>query len=104
MINGSNDFQDVPSAQDPNLESLNQRIADARATEEARVGGELPGAAAAIGGAKSIASTMIGYPLGGIIIGYGLDQLLGTMPWITIGLMFAAFIAACYQVMTKVRS
>ena len=90
-------------AQDPDLDSLNRRIAEARATEDARNQGPLPGMVAA-SSAKSIAGIMLGYPLGGIVIGYGLDRLLGTLPWITIGLMFAAFIAACFQVMTKVRS
>ena len=52
----------------------------------------------------AMALMVIGYPLGGIIIGYGLDRLLHTTPWITIGLMFAAFIAACFQVMTKLRT
>lgn len=90
-------------AQDPSLESLDRRIAEARATEDARTKGPLSGVAAA-GSAKSIAGIMLGYPLGGIVIGFGLDKLLHTLPWITIGLMFAAFIAACFQVMTKVRS
>ena len=90
-------------AQDPDLESLDRRIADARAAEAARNQGPLGGMAAATG-AKSIAGIMVGYPLGGIVLGYGLDRLLGTLPWITIGLMFAAFIAACFQVMTKLRS
>ena len=90
-------------AQDPDLESLDRRIADARAAEAARNQGPLGGMAAATG-AKSIAGIMVGYPLGGIVIGYGLDRLLGTLPWITIGLMFAAFIAACFQVMTMLRS
>lgn len=90
-------------AQDPGLESLDRRIADARAAEKARNQGPLGGIAAA-SGAKSIAATMVGYPLGGIVIGFGLDRLLGTLPWMTIGLMFAAFIAACFQVMTKLRS
>lgn len=90
-------------AQDPGLETLDRRIADARAAEQARNQGPLGGMAAA-SGAKSIAATMVGYPLGGIVIGFGLDRLLGTLPWITIGLMFAAFIAACFQVMTKLRS
>ena len=40
-------------------------------------------------------------PQGGhaIIVGFGLDRFVfGTTPWITIGLMFLAFIAACIQV------
>ena len=103
MNNGSNDFKDAPTAQDPGLESLDRRISEARAIEEARNKGPLS-SVSTTNGAKSAAGIMIGYPLGGIIIGYGLDRLLLTTPWITIGLMFAAFIAACFQVMTKLRT
>jgi len=35
---------------------------------------------------------MVGYPLGGIIIGFAIDTLAGTRPWITIALMFTAFV------------
>lgn len=90
-------------AQDPDLESLDRRIAEARATEDARTKGPFP-TVSATGNAKSIAGIMLGYPVGGAIIGFGLDKLFHTTPWITIGLMFAAFIAACFQAMTKVRS
>jgi F0F1-type ATP synthase assembly protein I len=45
-----------------------------------------------------IASTMVGYPLGGIVIGWALDSLFDTRPWIMIGLMFLAFFGACLQV------
>lgn len=45
-----------------------------------------------------VASTMLGYPLGGIVIGWGLDQLFGTRPWIMIVLMFMAFAGAVLQV------
>ncbi len=41
---------------------------------------------------------MVGYPLGGIVIGWGLDQFFGTRPWIMIVLMFMAFAGACIQV------
>ena len=90
-------------AQDPDLESLDRRIAEARATEDARTKGPMSSLSTS-NNAKSAAGIMIGYPVGGAIIGFGLDKLLHTTPWITIGLMFAAFIAACYQVMTKLRS
>ena len=53
-----------------------------------------------------VASTMVGYPLGGILIGLVLDNVFDTMPWITIGLMFTAFAGACVHVvrMTKNRA
>jgi len=48
--------------------------------------------------AMQIASTMVGYPLGGIVIGWVLDSVFDTRPWIMIGLMFLAFFGACLQV------
>lgn len=86
--------------EDPAIDSLQNRLAAARRAEEARLAAEnAPMQSAAARGAGQIAATMIGYPVGGIVIGLLLDNVLGTLPWITIGLMFAAFVAACYQVM-----
>jgi ATP synthase protein I len=45
----------------------------------------------------SVVSTMLGYPLGGIIVGFAIDQIAGTTPWVTIGLMFTAFVGGCLQ-------
>lgn len=84
--------------EDPAIGSLESRIAAARKAEDERQAREhAPVRDARVSGFQ-IASTMVGYPLGGIIIGYGLDNLFGTLPWITIGLMFLAFIGACLQV------
>ena len=38
-----------------------------------------------------ILSVLIGYPLGGALIGWAVDQWLGTLPWVTLGLMFLGF-------------
>lgn len=86
--------------EDRAIGSLEDRLAAARRAEDARLAAEnTPLRNNATSGATRIASTMIGYPVGGIVIGYLLDSVLGTLPWITIGLMFTAFAAACYQVM-----
>lgn len=86
--------------EDPAIDSLQDRLAAARRAEEARLAREnTPLQNHATRGATRIASTMIGYPVGGIVIGYLLDSVFDTLPWITIGLMFTAFAAACYQVM-----
>ena len=45
-----------------------------------------------------VASTLVGYPIGGIVIGFFFDQVFGTRPWIMLGLMFAAFAAAVLQI------
>jgi ATP synthase protein I len=87
-----------PVAEDPALDSLEARLAAARKKEDERLAkGHAPMADGRSMGLV-IASTMVGYPLGGIIVGYGLDRLFGTLPWITIVLMFLAFTGACLHV------
>jgi ATP synthase protein I len=94
-----NDASQGPIAEDPALDSLEARLAAARKKEDARLAQDHVPYADARKGGMQIASTMVGYPLGGIIVGFGLDRFVfGTTPWITIGLMFLAFIAACVQV------
>jgi ATP synthase protein I len=85
-------------SEDPAIDSLESRIAAARKAEDARQAKEHAPMADGRGAGIQIASTMVGYPLGGIVIGYGLDSLFGTLPWITIALMFLAFAGACLHV------
>jgi F0F1-type ATP synthase assembly protein I len=98
----AHDPNDAPKplvTEDPALDSLESRLAAARKTEDQRLAREHVPYADARSGGIQIASTMVGYPLGGIVVGFGLDRFVfGTTPWITIGLMFLAFIAACVQV------
>lgn len=93
----ANDPENSTIGEDPQLDSLETRIAAARRAEDQRLGIDKPvvdGRSRAV----HIASTMVGYPLGGIVIGAVLDNLFDTLPWITIGLMFLAFFGACLQV------
>lgn len=93
----ANDPENAPIGEDPALESLEDRIAAARHAEDKRLGLDKP----VVDGrsrAMSIASTMVGYPLGGIVIGWVLDSVFETRPWIMLGLMFLAFFGACLQV------
>ena len=92
----ANDPDNAPIGEDPQLESLEERIAAARKTEDERVAQEHAPIVRAMG--MQVVSTMVGYPLGGIIIGFLLDRLFGTAPWIMLGLMFAAFAGACLHV------
>lgn len=94
----ANDPENAPIGEDPKLDSLENRISSARKAEDERIAKEhapyRDGRSAAI----QIASTMVGYPLGGILIGLVLDNVLGTLPWLTILLMFLAFAGACLHV------
>lgn len=93
-----NDAPQQPLAEDPALDSLEVRLAAARKAEDARSGHRREVADGTRSAAASIASTMIGYPLGGAILGFVLDTVLETRPWLTIGLLFFAFFCACVQV------
>src|SRR5690606_14460904 len=99
-----NDAPKSPVTEDPALDSLEARLAAARKTEEDRLAKDhAPYREAGMG--WGVVSTMLGYPLGGIIIGFAIDQWAGTTPWVTIGLMFTAFAGACLTVvrMNKTR-
>ena len=90
--------------EDPALGSLDARIDAARKAEDER----MAQAHAPMRGTEPsgwfVASTMVGYPLGGIVVGFTLDQVLDTTPWITIGLMFTAFAGACLQIVRTLKT
>ena len=84
--------------EDPALDSLEARLAAARRVEDARLAKDHAKYPEAAGLGFSVVSTMIGYPLGGIVVGFAIDQWLDTTPWVMIGLMFTAFFGAVLQV------
>ena len=74
---------------DARLESLDKRLdrlqqEEARKTRKAQVDPNMRIAQVVIG-------YLIGGPLGGGLIGYGLDSLLGTKPWLTLVMLFLGF-------------
>ena len=88
-----------PPVEDPALGSLQSRLDSARRAEDERLARDhapLRDQGRSVG--MQVASTMVGYPLGGIVVGWGLDSVFGTRPWIMIVLMFLAFAGACLQV------
>jgi F0F1-type ATP synthase assembly protein I len=90
--------------EDPAIDSLEDRIAAARAAEDERLAKDTSPIVGEGAGATQVISTMVGYPLGGIVIGFGLDNLFNTLPWITIVLMFLAFIGGCLHAMRLVKN
>ena len=97
----ANDPENAPVGQDPQIDSLEQRIGAARRAEDQRLAQEHVPMRDGRSQGIQIASTMLGYPLGGIIIGWVIDNVVfqgRTMPWFTIGLMFLAFAGACLHV------
>lgn len=90
--------QDPNSSQDARLTSLDERLRKAEQVEIDRK----PNADAYAGVRSAgwrVAQNLIGMPLGGLLIGLLLDNLLSTLPWITIGLMFTGFAGAVLNLM-----
>jgi F0F1-type ATP synthase assembly protein I len=94
----AHDPKDAPIAEDKQIDSLEDRIAAARKAEDERLARDHGPMQSAQGMGIQVISTMVGYPLGGILIGLVLDNLFDTLHWITIGLMFLAFAGACMHV------
>ena len=100
----SNDPENAPLKEDPQIDSLEDRIAATRKAEDERLAREHKPLREGTGTGWQVISTMVGYPLGGILIGLFLDNyVFDTLPWITIGLMFVAFAGACLHVMRLVK-
>ncbi len=82
-------------ADDRQTDSLDARLARARAVEEARAGGGA-GRRPAKGYAQGsrILAELIGAPAGAALIGWLLDRWLGTFPWLMLGLLALGFVVA----------
>jgi ATP synthase protein I len=90
----------MPGQEDAKLASLEERLRAARRAEEERTHPEhqlgMTGPGEQTG--QRVIAILVGYPIGGGVIGWLLDRWLGTMPWIMLGLLFLSFAAACFQV------
>jgi ATP synthase protein I len=74
---------------DARLESLDERLDRMQQAEDRKTGN------AQVDPNMRIAQVVIGYliggPLGGGLLGFGLDSLLGTKPWLTLVMLFLGF-------------
>lgn len=85
--------------EDPKLASLESRLEAARRAEAERTAEpNIPMTSAVAKTGQRVLSTLVGYPLGGGIVGWFLDGYFHTRPWIMLALLFLAFAGACYQV------
>lgn len=93
--------QDFRTPEDARLTSLNERLNRVQlevAAKQARADTERSQQLVRSVGMR-VLSVLIGYPLGGGLIGWTLDQWLGTLPWVTLGLMFLGFGLAVREVL-----
>lgn len=95
-----NETDEVPtSPQDARLNSLNERLKHAEKVEAARAPDQIDASTVVRNVGQRVAQSLIGMPLGGAIIGWLLDRLFDTAPWIMLGLMFIGFAGAVLDVM-----
>ena len=89
------------SPKDARLTSLDERLdrikAEEAAEEKKRMSAESQRVIKSAG--QRVLSVLIGYPLGGALIGWALDQWLHTLPWCLLGLMFLGFGLAFREVL-----
>jgi ATP synthase protein I len=95
-----NETDEVPtSPQDARLGSLNERLKQAEKVEADRAPDQIDASTVVRNVGQRVAQSLIGMPLGGAIIGWLLDRLFDTAPWIMLGLMFVGFAGAVLDVM-----
>ena len=83
-----------PLQEDARLNSLDERLRQAKSEEairsgEARIGGD---AGYRLG--NRVLAELIGGMVGGAVVGYTLDWLFGTSPWLLLALLFLGIISA----------
>ena len=99
VANGSG--EEPHSPKDDRLASLDERLDRVKAGEAAKEGRRVSAESQRVirSAGSRILSVLIGYPLGGGLIGWALDQWLRTLPWLTLGLMFLGFGLAVREVL-----
>jgi ATP synthase protein I len=88
-------------------DDLNSRIAKARASEQARAEGGGPGKPAkGYSQGSRVLATLLGALFGGGVMGWAIDQFLGTSPWALLIVLTLAVIGAFMNIikMSKERA
>jgi ATP synthase protein I len=89
--------QDAESPQDARLDSLEERLQRAQAREAERTGQARPADANEQLGQR-VLSTLLGGLFGGTLIGWLLDRLLGTGPWLLIIMMVLGTVGGFWSI------
>lgn len=89
---------DEPSKLPPDarLESLDERLDRLQQAEAKRTAKRQPDASYQSG--QLVLSQLVGCPLGGGIVGWVLDRVFGTMPWLTLVMLFVGFAVGIWSV------
>ena len=82
---------------DARLESLDERLREARQAEAARTGRVKPPSRKGQAQGMRILSVLFGYPMGSALLGWLFDRWLGTR-WILVAMLFLGFVIAFREV------
>ena len=98
----ASDPEQAPDAGgDTRLGSLNERLKAAQRAEAERTGPTEIGTAFTGKGTSQgnrVLSTLIGVPFGGLVVGFAIDQVLGTRPGAMLAMLFFGIVAAFVQI------
>ena len=83
-----------PLGDDARLRSLDERLKAAQSTETHRTGAGRTDAGESYNLGNRVLAELLGGMIGGGLIGWVLDRLLGTTPWFLLGLLFLGIGAA----------
>jgi len=83
-----------PLQEDARLNSLDERLRQAKSEEAVRNGGGTDKGQADYNLGNRVLAELIGGMAGGALIGWVLDRFLGTSPWLLLALLFLGIIAA----------
>lgn len=98
-VNGTG--EDPRSPKDARLESLDKRLDRIKAEDGRQAEGRMSAESQRVikSAGMRILSVLVGYPLGGFLIGWVLDQWFGTFPWLSLVMMFLGFGLAFREVL-----
>ncbi len=83
-----------PIGEDARLTSLDQRLKTAAKAEAIRNGRAQQTSQKGYAQGSRVLAELIGAPAGGALIGWLLDRLIGTSPWLLLGLLLMGFVVA----------
>ena len=83
-----------PSAEDPRLQSLDERLRDAQTGEAQRTGAGKAESDAGYRLGNRVLAELLGGMIGGALIGWVIDRFAGTSPWGLLVMLFLGIIVA----------
>jgi ATP synthase protein I len=89
--------QDPERLEDPRLTSLDDRLREVQQAEKARttqVSGNLGMTGKGASQGNRVLSVLLGYPMGGALIGWFIDRQIGTSPKVLFALLLLGVVAA----------